>query len=321
MIESPVISVVLPTYNGSRYVREAVESIFDQTLHAWELIVVDDASSDETPQIIKELEASDSRVRCVRHAENRKLPAALNTGFDLASGRFLTWTSDDNRYRPEAFEALREYLESNEGVDFVYADATAIDDEGWPIGPICAAEIEDLPLGNGIGSCFLYRRRVHEALGGYDERRFLAEDYDFWLRAAARFRLEPLHRDLYLARQHAASLTETRTAEVRRVADEALREHLPALTKISAAVRERAESRLRGSSAPGVAARDPRAEQHQRWSNWALASGNVATARRHAWVGLRRAPADIESWCVLMRAYGLRRSRVRHALGQTSAHC
>ena len=214
-----------------------------------------------------------------------------------------------------------EYLESNEDVDFVYADATAVDDQGWPIGPIRAAETEDLPLRNGIGSCFLYRRRIHEALGGYDERRFLAEDYDFWLRAAARFNLEPLHRDLYLARQHAASLTETRMAEVRRAADEALREHLPTLTRISAEVRERAESRLRGPSEPEVAAIGSRVEQHQRWSNWALASGNIATARRHAWAGLRRAPADIESWRVLMRAYGLRRSRVRHALGRTSAHC
>ena len=73
MSDDPVVSIVLPTYNGSRYLEEAVQSIVEQTLTDWELIIVDDCSTDETPQIVAQFVRQDPRIRGIRHAANRRL--------------------------------------------------------------------------------------------------------------------------------------------------------------------------------------------------------------------------------------------------------
>src|SRR5262249_55270180 len=94
------------------------------------------------------------------------------------------------------------------------------------------------------GACFLYRRRVHEALGGYDEAMYLMEDYDFWLRAARRFRFAWLDRDLYRYRWHSQSLTLSRAESVRAAHERLLERHLPHRTW--ARRRQRAREELAG---------------------------------------------------------------------------
>src|SRR5262249_6500825 len=206
----PLISIVLPTFNGARYLREAIESCLHQTYPNWELILVDDASTDETPSIIAEYMARDSRVTTLRNPVNRKLPGSLNAGFARARGELLTWTSDDSCYRPQALSERAAFLEANPSVDLVYADFSVIDEDGATRGEGWVGPIEELPLRNSIGACFLYRRTVHECLGGYDEDLALVEDWDYWLRASASFRLGRLREGLYLYRCHKNSLTETR---------------------------------------------------------------------------------------------------------------
>ena len=80
-----LVSVVLPVYNGERYLREALDSVLAQTYRNWELILVDDGSFDQTPEIAREYEERDSRIRVISQ-ENQKLPRALNKGFSLATG-------------------------------------------------------------------------------------------------------------------------------------------------------------------------------------------------------------------------------------------
>jgi len=144
----------------------------------------------------------------ITNSINKKLPGALNVGFGQARGDYLTWTSDDNCYRPEALATMVNYLQSDSGVDIVYCDYTAIDENGKTLEKVIVNNPEHLWNGNCIGACFLYRRALHEKLGGYDENLFLAEDYDFWLRASLFFKLQPLHEDLYLYRRHTGSLTQ-----------------------------------------------------------------------------------------------------------------
>src|SRR5438128_1966436 len=91
-----LVSVILPTHNGSKYLRQSIESCLSQTYLDIELIVVDDGSMDETSAILESL--TDDRVRKIRHQTNRGLSAALNTGCAEARGEYLTWTSDDNLY-------------------------------------------------------------------------------------------------------------------------------------------------------------------------------------------------------------------------------
>jgi hypothetical protein len=157
------------------------------------------------------------------------LPAALNTGFSQANGIYFTWTSDDNLYRPKALELMVDYLESHATIDIVYTDYTEVDEQGRMLRMTSAAQPERLGHGNCVGTSFLYRRLVHEALGGYAEDFFLAEDYDFWLRASAMFRLAPLHHDLYLYRQHGLSLTALQRERVAMATERVFLRNLPRL--------------------------------------------------------------------------------------------
>ncbi|HEY7975548.1 MAG TPA: glycosyltransferase family 2 protein, partial [Ktedonobacterales bacterium] len=100
--QAPLISITLPVYNGARFLPESLASIVAQTYTNWELICVDDTSTDATPTVLAEWAARDARIHVIRHEVNKRLPGALNTGFAAARGELLTWTSDDNRYRPDA---------------------------------------------------------------------------------------------------------------------------------------------------------------------------------------------------------------------------
>jgi glycosyltransferase involved in cell wall biosynthesis len=222
------VSIVLPTFNGSRYIAEAINSCLRQDRSDLELVVVDDASEDATPAIVDHLAAHDRRVRIIRHSTNRRLPAALNTGFRAARGDYLTWTSDDNLFRSNAIGEMLEVLQTREDVDIVYTDVTCIDAFGREMYSLPAGPVEELPSRNCIGACFLFRRAVFETLGGYDESLFRAEDYDFWLRASSRFRFLAHAKDLYKYRFHAHSLTTQRPLQARAIVA-ALQKNLPQL--------------------------------------------------------------------------------------------
>lgn len=227
MIRKPLISCVLPTHNGSRYIDQSIQSVIEQTFTDWELIIVDDASTDDTPARIRRWAARESRVKPVFLPLNRKLPGALNEGFRHALGEYFTWTSDDNWYDPEAFGSLTSVLNARPDVGLVYADMTVVDARGRLLNPFPFGRPEDLAFDNCVGACFLYRRSVHERLRGYDEDLFLVEDYDFWLRASNDFLLEPLYRRLYWYRSHSAALTTTRQPAVLISRERALGRWLP----------------------------------------------------------------------------------------------
>ncbi len=230
MTEStPRVSIVLPTYNGASFLTESIQSCLDQTYTDWELIAVDDASSDDTPQILGRFAARDPRIHIIRHDQNKRLPGALNTGFRAARGDYLTWTSDDNLYRPHALQTLVEFLDAHPDTDVVYADYSLIDAQGQVIKQETVADPRALVYKSVVRACFLYRRAVHEALGGYAEDLFLAEDYDFWLRASAQFTLTPLHRDLYLYRAHGSSLTDQYRPQVMIAREQTIVRNLPHL--------------------------------------------------------------------------------------------
>ncbi|MGB1288320.1 MAG: glycosyltransferase family 2 protein, partial [Aggregatilineales bacterium] len=224
-----IVSVVLPVYNGERYLALSIDSVLAQTFEAWELIIVDDCSTDKTPQIAQGYTARDPRIRYIRHEHNKKLPGALNTGFNGAQGRYHTWTSDDNIYRPHALTTMVDFLQSHSGIDLVYTDYSFIDENGDISGFSPVADKALLVKKAVVGTCFMYKREIHEKLNGYDENLFTIEDYDFWLRASMYFELAPLHEDLYLYRQHPGTLTSTRRQQILTLRQASLEKYLPAI--------------------------------------------------------------------------------------------
>ena len=241
MTESPLVSIVLPTYNGSRYLAEAVESCHAQSYRNWELVIVDDGSTDATPDLIARLCAAESRIRAFRNDVNRKLPGTLNRGFREARGSFLTWMSDDNLQRPDSMAKMVAFLEQRPDLDAVYTDCTVIDPDGRPVSKLTVQDPEVLAEHNCVGLCFLYRRRLMEKVGDYAEDCFLAEDYDFWLRAFARGSLSPLHEDLHQIRRHPGSLTDRFPEQVLAVTCRVLERNLPDLRRYRPDVALRAE--------------------------------------------------------------------------------
>ena len=227
MNANPLVSVVLPTYNGSCYLSESIRSVVGQTYQNWELIIVDDASTDTTPEIIAEWTKSDSRVRSVRNECNMKLPRSLNKGFDIACGEFLTWTSDDNLYHATALQEMLEFLLNHPKTGLVYTDFSDIDEHGEVIQEVSAAEPAALTEGNCVRACFMYPAEVRQRIGNYNESMLLVEDWDYWIRIARHFPLEHLHRNLYLYRWHPGSLTTTKRNEVNAASRNLMQLHLP----------------------------------------------------------------------------------------------
>lgn len=201
------VSIVLPTYNGVRYLRDSILSCLRQTHRHFELIIVDDGSTAPVEPIVREF--GDSRIRFIRHPQNQGLPASLNTGFRATTGEFCTWTSDDNLYLPDAIQTLVAFLQTYTPVDFVYADSFRIDESGVidPHVVIKTRPPETLRQDNYIGACFLYKRDVYTAIGDYDREAVLAEDYDYWVRVSQQFTMQRLFRRLYCYRFHSSSLT------------------------------------------------------------------------------------------------------------------
>ena len=129
-METNKISVILPVYNGEKYVGNAIESVLNQSYKNIELVIVNDCSTDNTLQIVENYAKNDARVKVYSNETNQKLPKTLNNGFDKASGEYLTWTSDDNTYHLDALKKMADVLDNNSDIDLVYADFTICDMEG-----------------------------------------------------------------------------------------------------------------------------------------------------------------------------------------------
>jgi len=237
MIPAPLVSIVLPVYNGARYLSQALEAVLAQADPRWELLAVDDASTDETPAILAAFARRDGRIRIITNATNRKLPASLNIGFGAARGEYLTWTSDDNWHHPEAIGRLVDQLAAQPEWGLVYSDYTLVDGTGQKLRDVSVPAPCMLAFGNTVGGSFLYRRAVYEQLGPYAEDLFLAEDFDYWLRVASRFQMGVVTRSLYYYRTHEQSLTSQRSRQISIAHEQALRKNLPSLSWLKPAGR------------------------------------------------------------------------------------
>ncbi len=204
-IHNSKVSIILPTYNGVRYIKQSIDSCLNQTYTNIELIIVDDGSSEDIREVIRSY--TDDRIFYFRHDKNLGLPYALNTGFSHSKGEYLTWTSDDNFYDKKAIETMVKYLERNSEIDFVYANYYVINEDGRVVEAIKVSPSKVLDWKNCIGPCFLYRRKVYEKIGEHNPVFVLAEDYEYWLRVREFFKMQKLNEYLYFYRRHKNSLS------------------------------------------------------------------------------------------------------------------
>jgi glycosyltransferase involved in cell wall biosynthesis len=206
----PQISIVLPTYNGAKYIAKAIDSVLNQTVTDWELIIVDSYSQDGTADIIAAYAARDTRIRIMQHPKDPgRLPGALNAGFDVAQGKYHTWLSDDNEMVPESLAKLAHVLDTKPEVGLVYSHFMVVDDAGKPQYLYKRMAPGYLSVKNIITPSFLYRAELYRQIGGYRIEYFTCEDYDFWMRSYEHTRFVLIDEPLHLYRFHEGNLTAT----------------------------------------------------------------------------------------------------------------
>ena len=225
-MQDKLVSIVLPVYNGEKYLRQAIKSVLNQTYKNLELIIVNDNSTDSSLDIVKEFERIDSRVKVISNPSNLKLPTSLNIGFKNANGEYYTWTSDDNYYKNNAIEEMVNYLESNQDKVMVCSNFSKIYDSNKEKELInLDVSPQSMINGNCIGACFLYRKIAADKIGEYNPEKFLVEDYDYWLRMMLFGDIGHINEDLYTYRCHPESLTGTRIAEILHKTDCIIKEY------------------------------------------------------------------------------------------------
>ncbi len=227
MVSGKKVSIILPVYNGSQYLKNSIDSILRQTYTNFELIVVDDCSTDSTPDILREYASRDNRVKVIRNTTNQKLPNSLNIGFSKADGDYFTWTSDDNCYLDTAFETMVNFLNKHFSYGMVYTDMFLIDAEGNILRKSRQPDPVHFLYRCAAGACFLYRRKIAKAAGEYDSQLFLAEDYDYWLRIYQISQIKHLRQYLYCYRSHGKSLTSTKYSKIKIQTGKVLDKHFP----------------------------------------------------------------------------------------------
>ena len=201
-----LISIILPIYNGEKFMAQSIESCLSQTYKNIELIIVNDCSTDDSLKIARKYQNNDNRIKIIDNSINKKLPASLNIGHRAAKGFFITWTSDDNWYEVNAIEKLHTYIMAHD-CDVAYSNVKIVNANGIFERKHYYPNNASILFGNVIGSCFLYKKEVYDSVGGYNESLFLLEDYDFWLQSIVNFRFKKIDLFLYNYRKHPQSLT------------------------------------------------------------------------------------------------------------------
>lgn len=189
MNEARLVSVVMPVYNAAAYLEHAAASVLAQTHHEVELVAVDDGSTDESGRLLDRLATRDARVR-VFHVENGGPSAARNVALGAIVGDYVAFLDADDWFLPDKLERQLEALASHPDADLVYSDHQEYDSasdsyhdvrRGDPPVPMTEMLVYR-PWFAPIAP--LLRRRLVDAVGGFDEALRAAEDWDYWLRCA-----------------------------------------------------------------------------------------------------------------------------------------
>lgn len=204
----PLTSVVMPVFNGEPFLREAVESILNQTFPDFELIIINDGSTDATAAMLDSYARSDPRVR-VYHEEHKGQVDSYNRGCSLARGKYIALMDQDDVSMPDRLERQIGFLENHEKVGLLGGAFEGIDDQGrWVY--LEQPPLEDEPIRAAFRSfsfpichpTVVIRKRAFDVTGGYRAPFLPAEDYDLFYRIMERWRVANLHEVVLRKRIH-----------------------------------------------------------------------------------------------------------------------
>lgn len=202
------VSVILPVFNAARYLRQTLDNVLAQEGVEFEVIVVDDGSTDESPTILAEYEG---RV-VFRRQENAGQATAMNAALEIARGEYIAFLDADDLCLPGRLRIQATYLDTHPGVDLVYTPSEYIDADGQNLGvkevrepdPLRLLYLNDIPH-----SSVMLRRSALESVGGFDSS-YLNHDWDLWVRISEHSLLGLIRDPLVQYRVHEANVSRTR---------------------------------------------------------------------------------------------------------------
>lgn len=178
--DNPCVSVIMPTYNRSAYLRRSIPSFIQQTYQNCELIVVDDGSNDNTYGVLNEYMNGHDNIRFLRHS-NRKLSLSKNAGIKAATGKYIAFLDSDDEYKPDYLEKRVQFMETNPSIDLIQGGAIVIGDEYVKDKFDLSKKIHLSAC--SIGATFFGKAEVFLSLAGFDKNTFYSEDSTFWEKA------------------------------------------------------------------------------------------------------------------------------------------
>ncbi len=220
---NPTVTVVVPAYNQEAYIEETLQSILAQTFTDYEVIVVDDGSSDETGKVVSNVR--DRRLHYVYQANSGRPACSRNRGVSLAKGEYIAFLDGDDLWMPDKLEKQLQMFQAHPEYGLVFSNAISFDEQGN----------EDMIVGRAVSSGYLYqklflhnfiagctvmvRKNSLDAVGGFNEGHdFLAvEDYDLWLRMSRRYPFGYIDEPLARYRIRSGSASGSNVTSVRRL--------------------------------------------------------------------------------------------------------
>lgn len=300
MADSPEISVIMSVFNGEKYLREAMDSILNQSYADFEFIIVNDGSTDNSLSIIQGY--ADRRIRVIANEQNIGLTRSLNKAIKQARGEYIARQDADDISLPNRFEEQIKYFKKNPNVALLGTGIYRIDGKGKILGKTLAVAKPGKSLLKqnqfNHGST-MFKSRVVRELGGYNELFSYCQDYELWLRMAKNYAVRNLPQILYKLRFHNEAVRF-------RKRDEAILYNLLALRLVRDECDAEVLKAIKDKGIKGLRSyltRDEKIIFHKSFADLHMQQGNLKLAKEEYKKACRLAPLDIENDLKLIRLY------------------
>jgi glycosyltransferase involved in cell wall biosynthesis len=190
------VSIIIPVFNRKNKIKKAIGSVLNQTYKNWELIIVDDGSTDGLERIIFPLIKNNLSFKYIRHS-NRNTALSLNAGIKLSEGKYITFLDSDDEYKNEHLKLRFEFFKKNKNVDLIHSNCTFIGREDDMLVPDARNKNKLIHLSKCIiGATFFGKRKVFEKLNGF--KNVYSYDSDFYKRAIKQFNVKKFEVPTYI---------------------------------------------------------------------------------------------------------------------------
>ena len=200
------VSIIIPVYNGEKYVSEAIDSVLNQTYKDFEIIVIDDGSKDNTLNILR---MYGDKIKW-KSQENRGQASAINEGINVAKGKYIAYLDSDDVCVPERFDTQVKYLDEHPNVSLVYSDRYNINENGENQGIFNSQPHDNFILlqQNYISrSVVMHKKECLYKVGLFDESITGSDDWDMWIRISEKFEMSYIDKPLIKYRVHKENIS------------------------------------------------------------------------------------------------------------------